>query len=294
MGRSVLAPAGHPTADAGRERYGARASTIAAMSNEKRARQRANRLARREAERKIQRRANLRRSAIRWSGLLVAFIGTFAIISFLNRDDGTTDPGIEPGPASYQEFRDQPVACDGTGPGALVLQDFAEPEPQDLSGTVTATIATSCGDITIEMDADASPETVNSFVFLARSGYFDNTACHRVVPGFVVQCGDPTATGTGGPGYTVPDEFPADDFRYERGVVAMANGGAGTTGSQFFIALADTNLGPQFSVLGRVVGSDDTLAAIADVPLGQVPGNALGEISTPLESIYIEGVTITE
>jgi peptidyl-prolyl cis-trans isomerase B (cyclophilin B) len=264
------------------------------MSKEKRDRQRVNREARREAERKAQRRANLRKSTIRWGGLLVAFLATFAVLSFLSRDDGAPDESIPIGPGSYQEFRDQAVACDGAGPGALVLQDFTEPADQGLSGTVSATLATSCGDIEIEMDADASPETVNSFVFLAREGYFDNTACHRLVPGFVLQCGDPTATGTGGPGYTIADEFPDAGFSYEKGVVAMANGGAGTTGSQFFIALADTNLGPAFSVLGRVVGSEDTLAALAEIPLGQSPIDTLGEVGDPLESIYIQSVTISE
>jgi len=261
------------------------------MPSDKRERQRLNREAKQAAEKKQNRRTSVRKSVIRWGGLLVAFLAAFFLLSLITGDDEVPD-GPPVGPANYQAFRDQPVACDSSDPKALVLQDFAEPEDQGLAGSVTATIGTSCGDIEIEMDADAAPETVNSFVFLARSGYFDNTACHRLVPGFVLQCGDQTATGTGGPGYTIPDEPPEEGFVYERGVVAMANSGANSTGSQFFILLGDAQLGPLFSVLGTVTGSEATLDAFSNIPLGQVAGSL--EQSTPLESIYIEGISITE
>ena len=156
---------------------------------------------------------------------------------------------------------------------------------------MTATLNTSCGPIEMMLDADGFPETVNSFVFLAREGYFDGTVCHRFVDGFLLQCGDPTATGGGDAGYSLPDEFPEDGFVYGRGVVAMANAGAGTTGSQFFIVTGDASqLGPQFSILGEVLGSDDTLAALDGIPRGLQPN---GEPSAPLETIYIDSVDIS-
>ena len=94
---------------------------------------------------------------------------------------------------------------------------------------------------------------MNSFVFLAGEGYFDGSVSHRILPGFVMQAGDQTATGLGGPGCTIVDEFPPQDFVYTRGTLAMANAGPGTTGSQLFIVLDDVQLPPQFTVFGEVV-----------------------------------------
>jgi peptidylprolyl isomerase len=134
--------------------------------------------------------------------------------------------------------------------------------------------------------------TAESFVFLARSGFYDGTVLHRIVAGFVAQGGDPQADGTGGPGYVVPDEFPPEGFVYEPGVVAMANRGLGTTGSQFFIVLGEqaAALRPQFNVLGRVADGEDTLEKIEMVPTAQQPGSA--ERSRPLETVYVEGIDI--
>jgi cyclophilin family peptidyl-prolyl cis-trans isomerase len=169
---------------------------------------------------------------------------------------------------------------------------FDAPENQGLTGTVSATLNTSCGPIEFSLDASKYPQTVNSFVFLARKGYFDGTVCHRLAKGFVLQCGDPTAIGIGGPGYTVPDEFPPDGFVYQKGVVAMANAGPGTTGSQFFIVLGDAGfLDPTFSILGNVIGSEDTLAKLDSVPVGMTSG-VQPEESSPLETIYLDSVTI--
>lgn len=196
-------------------------------------------------------------------------------------------------PVDYPGFRAQPTACGAAAPPETAAVDFANPEDMGIASTdaPVATITTSCGDIVIELDPAAAPATVNSFVFLAEAGYFDGTVTHRVLPGFVVQAGDPTATGTGSPGYVVPDELPPPGTVYTAGTVAMANSGAGTTGSQFFVMLADNDaLPPDYTIFGQVVGSDTTLEAIASVPLGT---NARGEPSTPLETVYIESVTIT-
>jgi peptidylprolyl isomerase len=194
-------------------------------------------------------------------------------------------------PSGYDQFLTQPTACGAPQPAPVESMTFAGPEDQALSGVIIAVISTSCGDIELALDADAYPETVNSFVFLARSGYYDGVVCHRLVSGFVLQCGDQTATGGSGPGYTVPDEYPPSDFVYGQGVVAMANAGPGTTGSQFFIVIGDASfLDPAFSILGTVVGSEDTIAALDSVPLGL---SARGEQSVPLETVYIDGVEIS-
>lgn len=197
------------------------------------------------------------------------------------------------GPASYAGFLAQPTACGAEAPAPAEELAFVEPEDQGLSGIIRATIVTSCGRITVDLDADAAPLTVDSFVFLARQGFFDGTVSHRVLPGFVVQAGDPTGTGRGGPGYTVPDEFPEPPFEYATGVLAMANAGPGTTGSQFFIMLGDSGLPPQYSAFGNVVDDGETaatLAAISSIPLGF--NAATGELSVPLETLYIEEVII--
>lgn len=117
---------------------------------------------------------------------------------------------------------------------------------------MTAEVVTSCGTITIELDPALAPESVNSFVFLDEQGYFDRQAMHRSVPSFVAQGGDPTAPGTGGPGYAVPDEFPELDTPYPRGTAALAHrAGPDSSGSQFFIVYDDEG--------AAALGSDDSL-----------------------------------
>jgi peptidylprolyl isomerase len=202
--------------------------------------------------------------------------------------------GSDAGPtisADYQRFRDQGTACGAARPEPAELMAFAAPEELGITGAVTAVLHTSCGDVTIELRPDLAPVTVNSFVFLAEQGYFDGTVSHRILDGFVVQLGDPTATGTGSPGYRLPDELPPSDFTYDAGVVAMANGGANTGGSQFFIALADTGLAPDFTVFGFVTAGFDTLERIAALPVAASP--LTGEPSVPLQTLYLESVTIT-
>jgi peptidyl-prolyl cis-trans isomerase B (cyclophilin B) len=126
----------------------------------------------------------------------------------------------------------------------------------DASKTWKATVQTSCGSFTILLAVKTSPRTTASFVSLSRSRFFDNTIFHRVVPGFVIQGGDPTATGTGGPGYSVVDK-PPRTTKYRLGTVAMAKTGTearGTSGSQFFVVTGDASfLTPDYAVLGRVV-----------------------------------------
>lgn len=192
-------------------------------------------------------------------------------------------------PSDYDGYRSQVTACGAEAPPPAQQLQFGDYDDADVAAGTTATITTSCGDIVIELDPESSPETVKSFVFLAKQGYFDGTAMHRVLPGFVIQAGDPTATGRGGPGYVVPDEFPENGFAYSFGVVAMANAGPGTTGSQFFIMVGEAGLQPTFSPFGRVVSGDEALLDIVRVPLA---ATRTGERSIPTESVYIESVTV--
>ena len=193
-------------------------------------------------------------------------------------------------PADYAGFVTQPTACGADAPALLTPMTFAAPEDHDLdSTTVQATIVTSCGDIVVELDPRVAPDAVNSFVFLARQGYFNGSVSHRVVPGYILQAGDPTATGRQGPGYTINDELPEAGFLYERGVLAMGNRGPDSAGSQFFIMLADAELNNDFTYFGRVIDGFEALDRIAEVPLGL---NAFGEMSVPLETLYIERVVV--
>ena len=149
-----------------------------------------------------------------------------------------------------------PSECPATDGSEPKQQQFDEYPPFciDVTKTYTAEIVTNFGNITIELDPERAPLTVNSFVTLARYHYFDDTECHRAIPGFVVQCGDPTATGTGGPGYQFADELPLAG-EYQLGSIAMANSGPNTNGSQFFIITGAQGaaLPPQYSLFGQVV-----------------------------------------
>ena len=169
------------------------------------------------------------------------------------------------------------------------LQWAAPPEMAiDPAGHYLATFKTDKGDIVIELLADKAPVTVNNFVFLARAGYYDQTTFHRVLPDFMAQGGDPTGTGTGGPGYRFQDEFHPDLTFAEAGLLAMANTGANTNGSQFFITFAPTpHLNFAHTIFGKVVdGLDVALALRLRDP--DVAPDFLGD---ELETVEIEEVT---
>jgi cyclophilin family peptidyl-prolyl cis-trans isomerase len=156
----------------------------------------------------------------------------------------------------------------------------------DLSKRYTAVMTTTKGTVTFALDAIAAPRTVNNFVFLARYHYFDDVAFHRIIPGFVVQGGDPTGSGSGGPGYRFEDELPAPG-RYEIGSLAMANAGPDTNGSQFFIISGPqgAQLSPDYSLFGQAVAGLDVVAALEAV------GSRSGK---PSERVAITSVEILE
>ena len=169
-------------------------------------------------------------------------------------------------------------------------EEGREKAPKELLATTRTyrvRVRTSCGDFTITLDPEASPRAAASFASLARKGFYDGTYIHRIVPGFVIQGGDPTGTGTGGPGYSTVDT-PARSTTYERGVVAMAKTGAeapGTAGSQFFIVTGeDAGLPPDYAVIGRVTAGQDVVARIA----------VLGDPNTelPTQPVVVDEMTV--
>lgn len=180
---------------------------------------------------------------------------------------------------------------------ATVEQPAAKPDGEleapagelDPATTHTLAFTTSCGSFTVTLDPKLAPATTASLVALAESGFFDGTTFHRIVPGFVIQGGDPTQTGSGGPGYQTVDA-PPSDARYVKGVVAMAKTATeppGTSGSQFFVVTGeDVGLPPDYAIVGTVTAGLDVVAAIG----------ALGDPATerPLQPVVIEKVTVGE
>lgn len=157
--------------------------------------------------------------------------------------------------------------------------------------TVTATVETSCGTFDIALDSKRAPKTVSSFVFLSEEGFYDGLGFHRIVPEFVIQGGDPTGSGSGGPGYSV-DEKPPANLAYTKGVVAMAKSPTeppGRSGSQFFVVLsADAGLPPEYALVGKVYKGMDVVERIGK--LG-TPGSETG---TPKQTVLIEKITISD
>jgi cyclophilin family peptidyl-prolyl cis-trans isomerase len=194
-------------------------------------------------------------------------------------------------PRAAQSPNPQPAsspAAQSQQGSATTMQWSNPPEMQiDPSKRYTALIATSMGDISIDLLTDDAPKTVNNFVFLARQNFYDNVKFHRIIKGFMIQTGDPEGTGRGGPGYRFADE--PVKRRYTKGIVAMANAGANTNGSQFFIVHGqDAGLPPNYTIFGQVTSGIDVVDKIADVPVGG-PEN-----SSPQQDVRITKVTIQE
>jgi peptidyl-prolyl cis-trans isomerase B (cyclophilin B) len=164
----------------------------------------------------------------------------------------------------------------------------APTHPLDADKTYSLVVDTNCGSFTIELDPKLAPKTAASLVALAKDGYFDDTIFHRVVPGFVIQGGDPSQTGAGGPGYTTVDVPPAD-AKYTRGVIAMAKGGTeapGTSGSQFFVVTADdAGLPPDYAIVGKVAEGMDAVDRIDALGVGDGP---------PSQPVVVTSVTVDE
>ncbi len=181
------------------------------------------------------------------------------------------------------------ISCSYPADGQPAKPVSAPPAAEPSSGTATATLVLNSGTVTLTLDRSRTPCTVGSFAHLAGAGYFDNTPCHRLTTADtlkVLQCGDPTGTGGDGPGYSFADETRAD-MTYPAGTVAMANAGANTNGSQFFLVYADSTLPPQYTVFGKITAGLDVLKAIAAA--GVADGSDDG---TPAKPVTITKVSV--
>jgi cyclophilin family peptidyl-prolyl cis-trans isomerase len=291
------------------------------VGTDKRERQKANRQLRLEEMAKAQQQQRFKRRGLLIGGGIAAAILLAFLFSLFGSDDddgeaqSTTTPAVAADatdttvPVSAAPASTVPSAA--TVPGVAITGEtpcppedgsaertitFEQPPPMciDETKSYTAEIETNLGSMTVELDATKAPNTVNNFVVLARYHYFDGIVCHRAIPGFMVQCGDPEGTGSGGPGYVFDDELP-DAGEYVVGSLAMANSGAGTNtnGSQFFIITGDQGvaLDPDYSLFGQVTEGLDTTVKALDA-LGNPDPDADGV--PPLGLIQIADVTITE
>ncbi len=154
----------------------------------------------------------------------------------------------------------------------------------DPTKTYTATIETTAGTLVAELYVGDAPKTVNNFVFLAREGFYDGVIFHRTIKGFMIQGGDPTGTGRGGPGYRFDDE--PVKRSYSRGTLAMANAGPNTNGSQFFVMHADYGLPPNYTIFGKLTSGEEIVDAIATAKTGAQ--------DRPVEPVSITSVVIEE
>ena len=207
-------------------------------------------------------------------------------------DDGSADETAAEAPTATESTASGPTTqCDYPTAGEPAAEASPPPGEAPTSGELTATIATSVGDIGATLDAEGAPCTVGSFVSLARQGYFDGTDCHRLTTAgiFVLQCGDPSGTGAGGPGYSFADELTGEET-YPAGTLAMANAGPDTNGSQFFIVYEKTELPPLYTVFGSV--DQPGLEAVQGVAKdGADDGNGPGD-GAPNTPVTVESVTI--
>jgi len=182
------------------------------------------------------------------------------------------------------------VNCEYTRGGKTAKQVDLPDGQEPTTGDATATIALGQGPVTIKLDRATTPCTVGSFVHLAEAGYFDNTPCHRLTGSStlsVLQCGDPSGTGSGGPGYTYADET-TPTMTYPAGTVAMANAGPDTNGSQFFLVYEDSTLPPDYTVFGTITGGLDVIQGIAAKGI-----TGSGNATKPVEPVTISAVTVS-
>jgi peptidylprolyl isomerase len=288
------------------------------MPNRSRDKHLAKLAARRQAERRAaKRRRDLTLGIVGAVAGIALLIGGYVILT--GDDEGDSRASAAPSASATERPEGEPGTRSGTvrpaveppstvACGADAPPDAGRPTPQfvgpppttiDPGATYTATIATSCGSFEVELLPEIAPQAVNSFVFLAREGFYDGLTFHRIVDGFVIQGGDPLGDGTGGPGYSFDIETSPDRTFDAPGLLAYANSGPGTNGSQFFVTLAATpQLDPgagagEFSIFGEVSDGLDVVRRIGRIEGTENPGIP-GEMSVPTEAVYIDGITIDE
>ena len=261
------------------------------MATEKRERKRTAREQRLEAER---RQRNIRLLAV---GAVVLVVIGLAVFASTGDEGGGGNE--KPEPTAQAEG----AACDAEAPAPADPQQYDSPPEMQLEQGVdySATIATSCGEIVVDLLEEQAPETVNNFVFLAREGYFDGLLWHRVERNFVIQAGDPDGVNgqePDGPGYVIDDELWAKSNDYVWGTMAMANAGPNTGGSQFFIIVHEPRDKPAglqalYSVFGTV--AEESYETLSEIAAAEVPGSGdPSEASKPIVPVYIEAIEITE
>lgn len=260
-------------------------------SADKRARKKDNARVAREQREAALKRSKRNRSILTFGIIAAVFVGAIVILSVVGggkkkKNAASTTSTTPPTTVVL------PAGCVKTVPPKTKKQSFkaAPPMTIDTAKTYVAHVSTTCGTFDITLDAKVAPKTANSFVFLADKKFYDGLTFHRLVKDFVIQGGDPDGTGSGGPGYELPTEPPKDG--YKKGSVAMANAGAGTTGSQFFVTVSDAGAkglgGPPYlySDLGTVTkGFDVVQKLMTFAPASDGP---------PTMPLYINKVTITE
>jgi len=261
--------------------------------------------AQRHLQRQLERRAAIarkrrQRNIVLAAGLAVlVVIGAVFLITTLG-DDGA-DPVADPTTPTASATSEAPTAVPGectfipgdpAAPNVKVV-DGLPASPAPTEGIVELAVATDQGDMTFTLDRSLAPCAVQSFEFLAAQKFYDGSPCHRMVNQEtfgVLQCGDPSGTGSGGPGYAFSQEAPAGESPYTEGVIAMANSGApDTTSSQFFIMFADTDLPPQYSVVGTVTAGLDVVQKVAaagnDGSFDPSPGGGAPNLPITIESM---------
>jgi cyclophilin family peptidyl-prolyl cis-trans isomerase len=206
-------------------------------------------------------------------------------------------PGAAPTPTSKPAAAAPAAVSPSTAEkpgGTSPMKQWNSPPPMaiDQNKQYNATIETNNGTMKAQLYVKDAPNTVNNFVFLAREQFYDGVPFHRIIAGFMVQTGDPTGTGRGGPGYRFADELPKEK-NYDAGTLAMANAGPNTQGSQFFIVHASpqASLPKNYTIFGKLTEGVDVLDKIAKTPVKASPN---GEASTPTQDIHITRVTIEE
>ncbi len=214
-----------------------------------------------------------------------------AALTACSDDDSPTAARDTSDESSEQPVDDDGAPCLYVNDGAGASREVDPPaDHAAYDGDVDLTISLSAGDLEVTLDGAAAPCTVNSFTSLASQGYFDDTPCHRLTTYAtlkVLQCGDPSGTGSGGPGYSFEDELTGSET-YGAGTLAMANAGPDTNGSQFFIVYGDSQLDPAYTVFGSV--DPDSLGVVQDVANEGVDGGT--EDGPPASPVTIDGITV--
>ena len=200
-------------------------------------------------------------------------------------------PSEAASPSASATTSARPVSCTSPGTPRTDAKSFASAPAATGTVPTTMTLHTNCGDIVIALNPKA-PKTVASEAFLAQQGFYSNTSCHRLTTNiiYVLQCGDPKGDGSGGPGYTVPDEnLPGSgDANYPAGTVAMANAGPGTAGSQFFLVYKDSTLPPDYTIWGTITKGLDIVQGVAAIGTKNVNGDG-----APTQPVFITSAEVS-